>query len=117
MVANTIIAGFCLRAGLIVGVLLPFVLILFLLPEPTESELDDYFPSSRARAITVKIVKSLKSLQGENTGASSHDFAVGGFPQCIAMCRTSIDADLHLHLRHFGLLTNRLVRSPPANSL
>ena len=112
---NSSAAWLC--AGPIFGALLPFVLILFLLPEPTDSQVEDYLPSSRARTVTLKIIKTLKSFQGKSAGTSSHDFAVGGFPPCITICQVSIDADLRLHLRHFGFLTNRLVRSPPASSL
>ena len=108
---------FCLRAGPIIGALLPLLLILFLLPEPTESEVDDYLPSSRARSVTVKIIKSLNSFQGESSGASSRDFAVGGHPQTITIFQASIAAELQLHLRHFDFLTNRRVRSPPRFSL
>ena len=117
MMARRNFGGCCLRAGLIVGTLLPFLLVLFLLPEPTESELEDYLPSSRARTITAKIIKSLKSFQGESTGAARGDVAVGGQRQAITIVQASISAELHLQLRHFALLTNRLVRSPPANSL
>jgi len=113
MVASRKFSGLSLRAGPIVGALLPFVLMLFLLPELTESPVEDYFPSSPARTITVKIIKSLKSCPSESAGAAGRDFAVGGFPQSIAICQASVDAELHIHLRHFSLLTNRLVRSPP----
>jgi hypothetical protein len=117
MVASIKFSGFSLRAGPIVGALLPFVLMLFLLPEPTELPVEDYFPSSRARTITVKIIKSLKSCPNESASAASRDFAVGGIPQSITICQAAIDAELHIHLRHFSLLTNRLVRSPPGFSL
>ena len=117
MVAGRKFNGLCLRAGLIVGALLPFMLILFLLPEPTESEVEDYLPSSRARTVTLKIIKSLNSFQGESSGASSRDYTVGSYPQTITIRQASVDAELHLHLRHFALLTNRLVRSPPGFSL
>jgi hypothetical protein len=93
--------------------LLPFLLILFLLPEPTESEVEDYLPSSRARTIALKIVKSLKSLQGESFDATSRYFAVGGFPQPKTIFLAGVAAELHLQLRHFAILTNRHVRSPP----
>jgi len=113
MMARRNFGGCCSRAVPIIGALLPFLLILFLLPEPTESELDDYFPSSRARTITVKIIKSLKSCQGESAGASSRDFAVGGYPQCKTIFHAFVVAELQFHLRHFDFLTNRRVRSPP----
>lgn len=109
--------GCCLRVGVIVGALLPFLLVLFLLPEPTESELEEYLPSSRARTITAKIIKSFKSFQGESSGPAGGDVAIGGQRQAITIVQASIAAELHLQLRHFALLTNRLVRSPPANSL
>ena len=109
--------GCFLRTGPIVGALLPLLLVLFLLPEPTESELEDYLPSSRVRTLTAKIIKSLKLFQGESSGAASGDVAAGGQRQAITIFQASIVAELHLQLRHFALLTNRLVRSPPANSL
>ena len=117
MMAMRNFGGCCLRAGVIVGAMLPLLLILFPLPEPTESELEDYLPSSRVRTLTAKIIKSLKSFQGENSGAASGDVAVGGQRQSITIFQASIAAELHLQLRHFALLTNRLVRSPPVNSL
>lgn len=117
MVANGKFKVACLRAGPIVGVLLPLVLILLLLPESTDSQMEDYLPSSRARTVTLTIIKSLKPFQGESAGTSSHVFAVGGVPPCAAVHLASIGADLHLHLRHFAFLSNRLVRSPPTNSL
>ncbi len=117
MVATIIFGGRYLRAGSMAGALLAFLLILFLVPEPTESLVEDYLPSSRARTIAVKIVKLLKPYQGEICGAGSHDFAVCGFSHSIAVCQASVDVELHVQLRHFGLLTNRLVRSPPQFSL
>lgn len=117
MKAGSTFCGFGVRAGPIVGALLPFVLILFLLPEPTDSQVEDYLPSSRARTVTVKIIKSLKALHGESSGAASRDFAVGGHAPAITIFQAAIAAVLYLHLHHFSLLTNRLVRSPPANSL
>ena len=109
--------GSRLRAGTIVGALLPFVLVLFLLPEPTDSQVEDYLPSSGAPTVTLKIVKSLKSFQGERSGASRYACGAGGLPQAITLCQGLVNAELLIHLRHFGFLTNRLVRSPPLNSL
>jgi len=117
MMARRNFGGGYLRAAVIVGTLLPFLLVLFLLPEPTDSELEDYLPSSRARTLTAKIIKSLKSFQGECSGAAGGDVAAGGQRQAITIFQASIAAELNLQLRHFALLTNRLVRSPPANSL
>ncbi|MGH7888415.1 MAG: hypothetical protein ACREPG_11145 [Candidatus Binatia bacterium] len=107
----------CWRAGRFVGALLPLVLILVLLPEPIDSQADDYLPSSRVRVSAFTIVKSLKPCQGENAGPASRDFAVGGFVHSSTICQSSIDAESHLQLRHFSLLTNRLVRSPPTLAL
>lgn len=117
MVTNRKLRFAWLCAGPIVGALLPFVLILFLLPEPSDSQVEDYLPSSGARTVTLKIIKSLKLIQGESFGASRHDCVAGGLPQSITLCQGLANAELLLHLRHFGFLTNRLVRSPPANSL
>lgn len=109
--------GSWLCAAPIAGALLPFVLILFLLPEPTESEVEDYLPSSHARTVTLKTIKSLKLIQGESSGASRHDCVAGGVPRFITVCQGLVKAELLFHLRHFGFLTNRLVRSPPLFSL
>ena len=117
MVTSSKFNGSWLCAATIVGVLLPFVLILFLLPEPSDSQVEDYLPSSRARTVTLKIIKSLKLIQGESSGASRHDCVAGGAPRFITVCQGLVKAELLVHLRHFGFLTNRLVRSPPLFSL
>jgi len=116
MVMRRQFSGFGLRAGSLVGALLSFVLLLYLLPEPTDSRSGDYLPSSRGRAITAKIIKSPKPLQGENSGVAGFDFAVVGQPQPITNLQASIVAELFFQLRHFGFLNNRLGRSPPVNS-
>lgn len=117
MVTKRKLSGVWLWAAPIVGVLLPFVLILFLMPEPDDSQVEDYLPSSGARTVTLKIIKSLKVIQGDSSAASRHDCVAGGIAPSVTFCQGLVNADLLLHLRHFGFLTNRLVRSPPANSL
>ena len=104
------------RAFLLIGPLLPFLLFLFLLPEPAQdSQTDDYLPSSRARSVNVKIIKSLKSVVGERAGGG--DVALAGHTLATTNFIISIRAESVVQRRHFDLLVHRPARSPPNFSL
>ena len=112
MRAGEIFRGISRRAAAIGSALLPFVLILFLFPEPAQAEVEDYLPSAPARAVAIKLVKAQKSLHGEKSADLNRDLAAGGYPFTTASSQAFIQVDTRLHLLDFGLLTNRLVRSP-----
>jgi hypothetical protein len=107
--------GLGLRLGLIIGALLPFIVCLFLLPEPSEAEADDYLPSARARSVNVKIVKLVKSLPSARTAGA--DLVACGHLLALANFSIAIRAESPVQTRHFDLLVHRPVRSPPNFSL
>ena len=117
MTAGGIFRGILRRAAAIGSALLPFVLILFLFPEPAQTEVEDYLPSAPARAVAIKLVKAQKSLHGGKSADLNQDLAVGGYPFTTASSQAFIQVETRLHLLHFGLLTNRLIRSPPLRSV
>ena len=117
MRAGEIFRGISRRAAAIGSALLPFVLILFLFPEPAQSEVEDYLPSAPARAVAIKLVKAQKLLHGGKSADLNRALAVGGHPFTTASSRAFIQVETRLHLLHFSLLTNRLVRSPPRRSV
>ncbi len=104
------------RAAPYVGVVLPFLLLLFLLPTPTEWRSDDYLPSARGRTVAVKIFKTPKPLLDANGAVAGFDFVHVVQPQPIIILQASVLAELSFQLRHFDFLNNRLGRSPPAHS-
>jgi hypothetical protein len=107
--------GIRMRVGLILGALLPFIVCLFLLPEPSQSESEDYLPSARARSVNAKIIKSLKSLPGDCAGGVA--LTAGAQWLAPAIYSTAIRAETSVKTRHFDLLIHRAVRSPPKFSL
>ena len=106
--------GYGLRAGLIFGAMLPFVLFLLLSPEPAPEQADDYLPSARARSVAVYIIKSLKSLPGDKAGSVGGDIALASHRREVINLLISLGAELPVHLRPFERLTNQPARSPPS---
>ena len=103
-------------AGQVAGALLPFVLLLFLWPEPADERSDNYLPSAHGRALAVKTFKAANSFQGGKSTFSSFDLAVVDQPQPAIIFQDSLVAELFFQLRHFAFLHDHLGRSPPANS-
>jgi hypothetical protein len=102
-----------LRAGLMIGAVLPLALCLFLLPEPSDSQADAYLPSSRARNVSVKVIKSLKSFPAERTG--NGDLALSGHaPALASFIASSSAAGSPIRRHHFAFLSVRSTRSPPS---
>lgn len=95
------------------SVLLPFLVVLFLGVEPAASQEEDYLPSSPSRAIALKLVSSLKSVHGGKTSVLNRDLTVDPHPLGYASYQAFVLVELESHRRHFGFLTNHLVRSPP----
>jgi hypothetical protein len=96
------------------GLVLPFLLALFLMSESTAEQDDDYLPSSRARAASLKITKLAKSYPDERAGMGGVALAVGRQAHVGVHFQIFIITDQRLDVRHFHLLTRRLARSPPS---
>jgi hypothetical protein len=99
------------------ALVLPFVLALFLTSESSAEQDDDYLPSSRARAASLKIAKLVKSFPDERAGMGGVALAVGRQAHAGVHFQIFIIADQRLDVRHFDLLTRRLARSPPSSLL
>lgn len=113
MTARRIFRGIISRSASIGSALLPFVLILFLCPEPNQEEIDDYLPSVPARAVAIQFVKTAKSFYGEKAGNLQPDLVVGDFPLTTTFYQAYVQIEPYRSLLQFGFLTNRLARSPP----
>ena len=107
------LVSYRLREGLIFAAMLPLLFFLFLSPEPSASQPDDYLPSARSRNVAVYLVKFLKSLPGEKVGFPGGDVAVGTHPRQIINLVILLGSDFPAQLRPFERLTRQPARSPP----